>query len=61
MNRKEVNRMAAKMTKVLIHVPQDLKKRLDSKRREGYSLSGFVRGVLERELNPSTSKVKKGA
>lgn len=52
--------MAAKMTKVLIHLPEDLKKRLDRKRSEGYSLSGFVRGVLERELNPSVSKAKKG-
>lgn len=51
--------MAAKMTKVLIHLPQELKKRLDAKRTEGYSLSGFVRGILERELQP-ISKGKKG-
>lgn len=52
--------MATKMTKVLIHLPHELKKRLDGKRREGYSLSGYVRGVLERELAQSTTKGKKG-
>ena len=52
--------MAAKMTKVLIHLPMDLKKRLDRKRSEGYSMSGFVRGVLKRELSQPGLKGKKG-
>jgi len=52
--------MAVKMTKVLIHLPQELKKRLDSKRGEGYSLSGYVRSLLEQNLNASASKGKKG-
>ena len=53
LTRKGVSEMATKMTKVLIHLPVELKQRLDSKRSEGYSLSGFVRGVLERELQPA--------
>lgn len=52
--------MAGKMTKMLVHLPEELKKRLDSKRSQGYSLSGYVRALVERDLNPSVAKGKKG-
>jgi hypothetical protein len=49
------------MTKMLVHFPEELKQRLDAKRSQGYSLSGYVRSLLERDLTPSASKGKKGA
>jgi hypothetical protein len=45
-----------KLVKVMIHVPQSLKIRLDQKRHEGYTISGYVRTVLEKELNQPTAK-----
>lgn len=51
-----------KLVKVLIHVPRSLKAKLDRKRHEGYSISGYVRNVLEEKLNPPGAKApKKGA
>ena len=44
------------MKSILITVPDPLKAKLDAKRAEGYSLNGFVRGVLERELSPSVDR-----
>ena len=38
------------MTTVLIHLPEELKAKLDAKRSAGYSISGFIRNVLEKEL-----------
>ena len=40
-----------KMERVLIQLPQTLKVKLDALRAQGYSVSGFVRALLERELN----------
>jgi hypothetical protein len=39
-----------KHTKVLIQLPVSLKAQLDAKRTEGYTVSGYIRSVLEREL-----------
>lgn len=39
-----------KMVKMLIQVPVPLKAKLDALRTQGYSVSGFVRSLLEREL-----------
>ena len=36
--------------KVLIHLPASLKAKLDAKRGEGYTISGYVRTLLEKEL-----------
>lgn len=47
------------MTTILIHLPEELKAKLDAKRSEGYTLSGFVRTVLEKELRGPTGQ--KGA
>jgi len=48
-----------KMERVLIQLPTDLKARLDSLRTQGYTASGFIRALLERELNQP--HMKKGA
>ncbi len=45
-----------KMERVLIQVPTELKAKLDALRSQGYTASGFIRAVLERELN----QTKKG-
>jgi len=46
----------ATMTKVLIHIPVSLKKKLDALKAQGYTASGFIRALLEREF--SQTKVK---
>ena len=48
-----------KMERVLIQLPTDLKAKLDSLRAQGYTASGFIRALLERELNQP--HIKKGA
>ena len=46
------------MTKVLISLPMTLKHQLDALKAQGYTASGFIRALLERELNQS--HIKKG-
>ena len=46
----------ASMTKLLIHIPVAMKKQLDDLRTQGYSVSGFVRALLEKELNQDHMK-----
>lgn len=36
--------------KIVLLVSDDLKRRLDQKKREGFSLNGFIRATLERAL-----------
>ena len=48
-----------KMERVLIQIPTNLKAKLDSLRSQGYTASGFIRALLERELNHP--HIKKGA
>ena len=40
-----------KMVRVLIQLPKGLKNKLDALRRQGPSISGFIRSIVERELN----------
>ena len=40
-----------KMERVLIQLPADLKAKLDALRAQGYTVSGYIRALLERELN----------
>ncbi len=47
-----------KMERVLIQLPTDLKAKLDGLRSQGYTASGFIRALLERELNQHP--IKKG-
>ena len=45
-----------KMERVLIQLPTDLKVKLDKLRSQGFTISGFIRALLERELNQPTKK-----
>ena len=45
-----------KMERVLIQLPTDLKAKLDELRTKGFTISGFIRALLEKELNQSHSK-----
>lgn len=47
------------MERVLIQLPTPLKAKLDGLRAQGYTASGFIRAMLERELNEPQRK--KGA
>jgi hypothetical protein len=44
------------MVKLLIHVPAPLKAKLDALRGQGYTASGYIRALLERELNQPKKK-----
>lgn len=49
------------MTKLLVHLPEELKAKLDALRSQGYTASGFIRSLLERELNqPAAKSSQKG-
>lgn len=50
----------ATTTKVLIHLPVPLKKKLDALKSEGYTASGFIRALLERELEIRQSQRRAG-
>ncbi len=39
------------MERVMIQLPAPLKAKLDSLRAQGYTASGYIRALLERELN----------
>lgn len=41
----------AKFTRIVIQLPLDLKLKLDKLKLQGYTTSGFIRAVLERELS----------
>jgi len=47
-------------TRLLIQLPVPLKQKLDALRSQGYTASGFIRALLEREFNQPPSK-RKGA
>ena len=38
------------MVKMMIHVPKSLKVKLDSLRRNGYTASGYIRRLLEKDF-----------
>jgi mannitol/fructose-specific phosphotransferase system IIA component len=46
------------MTKILIQFPVAMKHKLDALRDEGYTTAGFIRAMLERELNKITTEPK---
>ena len=48
-----------KMVKMLIQVPQPIKKKLDALRTKGYTASGYIRSLLERELNHAPTGQKR--
>ena len=45
-----------KMERVLIQLPTDLKAKLDGLRTQGFTISGFIRALLEKELNQDHMK-----
>jgi len=47
-----------KMTRLNIQLPVPLKAKLDALRKEGTTASGFIRSLLERELNHTSSGEK---
>jgi len=47
-----------RMTRILIQVPVPLKCKLEALRSQGYSVAGYVRAVLERELAKTTTEPK---
>ena len=47
-----------RMSRILIQVPVSMKRKLDALRGQGYSVAGYVRAVLERELNKDTTTGK---
>jgi len=47
-----------KMTKVLVSMPESMKAKLDALRTQGYTASGYIRAVLERELEQISSGQK---
>lgn len=40
----------AKLVRIVIQLPVEVKEQLDSLKQQGYTTSGFIRAVLEREL-----------
>lgn len=50
-----------KMERVNLQLPKPLKAKLDALRAKGYTASGYIRNLLERELNPpAPAGTKKG-
>jgi metal-responsive CopG/Arc/MetJ family transcriptional regulator len=45
-----------KMERLNIQIPKNLKTKLDAMRREGYTASGYIRSLLEHELNQPPPK-----
>jgi hypothetical protein len=49
-----------KMERLIIQLPKPLKLKLDGLRSQGYTASGYIRSLLERELNHPGPKGQKG-
>jgi predicted DNA-binding protein len=41
----------AKLVRIVIQLPVELKEKLDVLKQQGYTTSGFIRATLERELS----------
>ena len=48
----------AKLVRIVIQLPIDLKTRLDGLKQQGYTTSGFIRAMLERELAKIDSRCR---
>lgn len=48
------------MERIVIQLPPVLKHKLDALRSQGYTAAGYIRAVLERELNQVQVKHQKG-
>jgi len=49
-----------KMKRILVALPAPLKAKLDALRTQGYTAAGYIRSLLERELNRERVKNKRG-
>ncbi len=49
-----------KMERVVIQLPSSLKAKLGALRAQGYTAAGYIRSLLERELNRERVKNKRG-
>ncbi len=47
-----------RMERIVIQLSTDLKDKLDVLRSQGYTASGYIRALLERELNQSLTTKK---
>lgn len=41
----------SKLVRIVIQLPAELKEQLDALKQQGYTTSGFIRAMLERELS----------
>ncbi len=48
------------MTRIQVQLPLALKHTLDALRAQGYTAAGYIRAVLEKELNQVQVKDQKG-
>ena len=48
------------MERLIIQVPNPIKRKLDALRAQGYTASGYIRALLERELGGVKPMTKKG-
>lgn len=48
------------MVRMNIQLPVTLKEQLDTLRGQGYTAAGYIRSLLERELNQQPAPAKKG-
>ena len=48
------------MPRIVISLPKSLKAKLDDLRAKGYTASGYIRSLLERELNQAPATGRKG-
>ncbi len=48
------------MERLMIQIPKPLKRKLDALRAQGYTAAGYIRAVLEKELNQAQVKGQKG-
>lgn len=52
----------SKSVRIVIQLPVELKQRLDDLKQQGYTASGLIRAILERELSqrdlPSSSIIR---
>ncbi len=49
-----------RMERIVIQLPTVLKRKLDALRAQGYTAAGYIRAVLEKELNQVQVKDQKG-
>ncbi len=47
-----------KMERVMVQLPNGTKTKLDGLRRQGTSISGYIRSLVERELNEAPTGLK---